>query len=93
MCNDIHNLYHQDGGGGEGLSIPRQDIFALLDKNVLSEMNAVESKTSWQVSDMGIDSEIADDMHVYLYMNMHLYFCNYIFNHMNTIYRICCDMF
>ena len=37
------------GGDSDGLSIPRADLFSLVDKNILGELNLVEGKTSWQV--------------------------------------------
>jgi hypothetical protein len=46
-------------GGGEGLSIPRQDLFTLLDKNILSELNLIEGKTSWQNRKVALESVIA----------------------------------
>jgi len=46
-----------DAGSGGGL--PRQDLANLLDKNIISEMNLVEGKTSWQNRKTAIEAVIS----------------------------------
>lgn len=45
--------------GGAGGGIPRQDICSALDKNILSEMNLVEGKTSWQNRKVALEAVIS----------------------------------
>ena len=47
------------GGGDAGVGIPRQDLFALLDKNALSELTLVDGKNSWQNRKAAIEAVIA----------------------------------
>ena len=49
----------EGAAAGGGLSIPRQDLTALLDKNVLQEMNSVEGKNSWQGRKAAMEAVIA----------------------------------
>jgi hypothetical protein len=37
----------EEGGAGTGVAIPRQDLSALVDRNILGELNLLEGKTSW----------------------------------------------
>lgn len=45
--------------GGAGAAIPRQDIFSLLDKNILVELNFSEGNTSWQNRKTALESILA----------------------------------
>ena len=47
------------GGEGDGLSLPRSDIYTLLDKNILLELNLIEGKTSWQNRKVAIEAIIS----------------------------------
>lgn len=54
------------GGSGGGASagasaggIPRQDLCAMVDKNIITELNFVDSKTSWQRRKAAMESIIA----------------------------------
>lgn len=50
-----------DGSGQSNSlnSIPRQDIMSVLDKNIMSELNLIEGKTSWQNRKAAMESIIA----------------------------------
>lgn len=46
------------GGEGDGLSLPRSDIFTLMDKNAMTDLNLIEGKTSWQNRKVAIEGII-----------------------------------
>lgn len=45
--------------GVPGASLPRQDIFSLLDKNILVELNISDDKTSWQNRKTALENILA----------------------------------
>ena len=47
------------GGASDGLSLPRSDIYTLLDKNIIAELNLIEGKTSWQNRKVAIEGIIS----------------------------------
>ena len=47
------------GGGSSCGGIPRQDLCSLVDKNIVSELNFTEGKTSWQRRKAALESIIA----------------------------------